>query len=498
MSGCRITDQQVKRYMNYRKTHTQALAAAKAGISERSARRIDKQELQLKRSTPRTWRTRKDPLADVWDSLVLPWISENHDITPVGIYDYLCEHHQDQFKPSSRRTLERRISHWRALHGPAKDVIFMQKHEYGELGILDFTHVDFGVSIAGKPLKHMLFHYRMPASGWAYAQVIYGGESFAALSDGLQNAFTAAGGVPLKVRTDSLSAAYKNRAEQNDFTERYAELAKYYHFKPTRNNRGVAHENGAIESPHRHLKAQLEQALHLRGSKDFKDRASYEHFVGELVQRRNRRVHDKYLLEQRQLQALPCHTSVNYSECYVSVTRSSTISLKRVTYSVPSRLIGKRLLVRIYDDRLALYLGIDPVLELERCYAPKGNARARSVNYHHIIDSLHKKPQAFRHSQIRDDILPNDNYRAIWRYADEHLAADEACYYIVKLLYLAYRYDCERQLEQYVLDGIAQRQLPSVRACEKRFMPAANAPSNVVVLQHALQDYNQLLGGQHA
>lgn len=498
MSGCRITDQQVKRYMNFRKTHTQVNAAAKAGISERSARRIDKQELQPKRTQPRNWRTRKDPLAAVWNSIVLPWINQNNDITPVGIYDYLCEHHQDKFKPSSRRTLERRISQWRALHGPAKDVIFMQTHVCGELGIVDFTHVNLGVAIAGELLKHMLFHYRMPASGWAYAQVIYGGESFAAFSDGLQNAFAAAGGVPQKIRTDSLSAAYKNRSSQNDFTERYAELAKHYNFTPTRNNLGVAHENGAIEAAHRHLKSQLQQALHLRGSKDFKDRTSYEHFVSDLVNRRNGRIRDKYLLEQRQLQALPCHTSVNYSECYVSVTRSSTISLKRVTYTVPSRLIGKRLLVRVYDERLVLYLGVDKVLELERRYASQGNTRVRSVNYHHIIDALHKKPLAFRHSQLRDDILPNDNYRTIWCYADQHLAADEACYYIVKLLYLAHRYDCERQLEQYVLDGIAQRQLPSLRECEQRFMPATCLPTNVVVFQHPLQAYSQLSGGQHA
>lgn len=210
-------------------------------------------------------------------------------------------------------------------------------------------------------------------------------------------------------------------------------------------------------------------------------------------------MHDKYLLEQRQLQSLPCHTSVNYSECYVSVTRSSTIALKRVIYTVPSRLIGQRLLVRIYDERLVLYLGVDQVLELERRYASKGSPRVRSVNYRHIIDALYKKPLAFRHSQLRDDILPNDNYRAIWRYADEHLAADEACYYIVKLLYLAHRYDCERQLEQYVLDGLTQRQLlPSARECEQRFMPTASPAIKVVVHQHALQGYNQLLGGQHA
>jgi len=226
--------------------------------------------------------------------------------------------------------------------------------------------------------------------------------------------------------------------------------------------------------------------------------SSYEDVVSELIERRNRRVRDKYLVEQRQLQALPCHTSVNYSECYVDVTRSSTIALKRVTYTVPSRLIGKRLLVRVYDECLVLYLGVDNVLELERRYASKGNAHVRSVNYQHIIDALYKKPLAFRHSQIRDDILPNDNYRAIWRHVDEHLAADDACYYIVKLLYLAHRYGCERQLEQYVLDGMAQRQLPRLRECEQLFMPAADTPAHVVVLQHSLEGYNQLLGGQHA
>lgn len=498
MSGCRITDQQVKRYMNFRKTHTQANAAAKASISERSARRIDKKELQPKKSQLRTWRTRKDPLEAVWESIVLPWISEDNDITPVGIFDHLCEYHQDKFQPSSRRTLERRISHWRALHGSANDVIFRQTHLYGKLGIADFTHVNAGVTIAGEPLKHMFFHYRMPACGWAYVQVVYSGESFAAFSSGLQNAFAAAQGVPKKVRTDSLSAAYKNRSTHHDFTERYAELAQHYGFTPTRNNLGVAHENGAIEAAHRHLKAQLLQALHLRNSKDFKDRAHYERFISDLVERRNRRIHDKFLLEQRQLQALPCYTSVNYTECYVSVTRSSTIALKRVTYTVPSQLIGKRLLARVYDARVELYLGVDKVLELERRFAVKGKPRVRSVNYRHIIDALHKKPQAFRHSQLRDDILPNDNYRAIWRYVDEQLAADEACYYIVKLLYLAHRYDCERQLEQEVLQGIRQRQLPSLRQCEERFMPTATLPSVISVSQHALQSYNALLGGSHA
>ena len=498
MSGSKITKQQVKRYMDFRKKHTQAVSAAKAGISERSARRIEHNQLQPKSSQPRHWRTRDDPLQAVWDSIVLPWIREDNDITPVGIFDYLCQHHPDTFNPSSRRTLERRIAKWRSLNGQPKDVVFLQTHIYGELGIADFTHINLGVSIAGEPLKHLLFHYRLPASGWAYAQVVYGGESYTALSEGLQNAFRASNGVPLNVRTDSLSAAYKNITSRDDFTERYHEFAKHYGFKPTRNNRGVAHENGAIESAHRHIKAQITQALKLRGSSDFNCRAAYQIFIQNLVERRNQRVHDKFALEQRQLQSLPTHSSDNYSEHYVSVSRSSTISLKRVTYTVPSRLIGNRLFAKVYDERIVLYLGMDHVLELERLYTRNRTERARSVNYRHIIDALNKKPLAFRHSKLRDDILPNDNYKHIWQYLDDNLAADEACYYIVKLLYLAHRQDCERQLETYVLEGIKQRQLPTIQQCEKHFIQALVMPPKVAIKQHSLQDYGQLFGVQHA
>src|SRR5690625_853995 len=307
--------------MKYRENNTQITAAAKAGISERSARRIDKHELQPKTDDqPRTWRTRKDPLAKVWDDIVVPILRKDPDITAVGVFDYLCEYHADKFDTRSRRTLERRIKEWRHLYGPPKEVMFLQSHPLGALGIADFTYNKTPISVNGAPLEHRLFHYRMPASSWAFVQVIYGGESFVAFSDALQNAFIAAQGVPKELRTDSLSAAYKNRAQEEDFTQRFKELAAHYDFTASRNNRGLAHENGAIEAAHRHLKAQIEQAIKMRGSNNFESRAQYEHFIDELVQRRNRRIHDNYLREKRQLQPLPRHRSVNYSERYVAVS----------------------------------------------------------------------------------------------------------------------------------------------------------------------------------
>ena len=212
--------------MTQRVKYGQIISAAKSGISERTASRIDN-GIHQPHLANRTWRTRADPLKLIWEPIVLPLLQQSDDLTPVGVFDFLCEQHSHQFDTRSRRTLERRIHRWRQLHGSAKEVIFTQTHALGALGIADFTVVKAPVTIAGVQLKHRLFHYRLVASRWGYAQVVYGGESFTALSDGLQQAFSASGGVPHELRTDSLSAAYKNRQALNDFTERYAGLCQH-------------------------------------------------------------------------------------------------------------------------------------------------------------------------------------------------------------------------------------------------------------------------------
>lgn len=164
MSGKRITDQQIRLYMKHRKDSTQALAAAKAGISVRSARRADSQPARQPSNESRPWRTRVDPLIDVWEPIVIPLLERSPTITAIGLFDHLCEHHTPPFDPISRRTLERRLQTWRQLHGPDQDVVFMQTHALGELGIADFTVVGEPVTIRTLALPHRLFHYRLVAS----------------------------------------------------------------------------------------------------------------------------------------------------------------------------------------------------------------------------------------------------------------------------------------------------------------------------------------------
>ena len=130
-----------------------------------------------------------------------------------------------------RRTLERRVRDWRALHGAARDVIFRQSHEPGRMALSDFTDAGaLGVTIDGETFEHRLYHFALAYSGWEHAAVVLGGESFTALAERLQDALWSLGGVPREHRTDSLSAAYRNldREAAEDATRRYDELCAHY------------------------------------------------------------------------------------------------------------------------------------------------------------------------------------------------------------------------------------------------------------------------------
>jgi transposase InsO family protein len=337
LPGRHITDCQMRLYMSFRQTETASVAAAKAGFSAATAYRIE-QDLRLpsQKRSPRG-RRRRDPLAAVWDSEVVPLLKSVPGLRPVAIFDEIRRCHPE-IGAGVRRTLERRIRTWRALNGAEQDVIFRQEHPPGRLGLSDFTDMgERGVSIAGTLLDHRLYHFRLAFSSWEHAHVVLGGESFVALAEGLQNALWALGRAPLQHRSDSLSAAFRNLDDntRQDQTRRYEALCAHYGMEPTRNNRGVAHENGSIESPHGHLKQAIEDALLLRGSRDFDTLDGYRRFIDEIVGRRNARNAKRLDLERSALQPLPARRTTDYEETIVTVTSTSGFILRKVFYSVP-------------------------------------------------------------------------------------------------------------------------------------------------------------------
>jgi transposase InsO family protein len=481
--------------MKSRQTHAPAVAAAKAGFSAATAYRIETDpRLPSQKTTPRG-RRRPDPLAGMWESEIVPMLEAAPGVRAIAIFEEICRRHPE-LAMGVRRTLERRIANWRALNGPTRDVIFRQEHPPGRMGLSDFTDMNgLDVTIAGAPLLHRLYHFRLAFSGFAHAHVVLGGESFVALAEGLQNALWALGGVPEQHRSDSLSAAFRNldRDAAADLTRRYEELCAHYGMTPTRNNPGVSHENGSIESAHGHLKKVLGDELLLRGSRDFADLAAYRRFVDEVVGRRNARNRKSIEIERTALKPLPGRRTTDYEEARVLVTSSGGFILRRVFYSVPSRLIGHRLNVHLYDDRLDCFLGSTQILTLRRGRPPQGNSKhAHVVDYRHVIHALRKKPMALLNLVYRDQLFPRQAYAR----AFEALLASEgdkrACRTMVGLLALAHDRACEAELADAIEALLDAGELPQLDRLRERFKPDGDAIPDVAVVLTPLSAYDEL------
>jgi hypothetical protein len=482
-------------FMKLRQTHSIAVAAAKSSISSATAYRIDSgNRLPSQKKLPRE-RRRPDPLVDIFDAEVVPILQSSPGIRSVALYDEMLRRHPE-LGMGIRRTLERRISAWRAMHGQDQDVIFRQIHEPGKLGQSDFTDMaSIGIRVAGVPLDHLLYHFRLVWSGLEHAHVILGGESFVALAEGLQNALWSVGGTPLNHRTDSLSAAFRNldKDAKQDLTQRYEQLCAHYLMTPTRNNKGIAHENGSIESSHGHLKSAVKDALLMRGSNDFEDLDAYRSFIDEIVSRRNALKGKRTDVERAHLQRLPQRRTTDFEEIVLRVSRTGGFTLRKVFYTVPSRLIGHMLRIRLFDDRLDLFVGGTPLMTLTRGRAQPSGKHSQIVDYRHVIHSLRRKPMALMGLVYRDQLFPRQAYRQTFELLIECMPEKQACKLVVELLALAHDRGCEAELADQLQLGLDAGSLPNIKHLSAMFAPDPAAIPGVVVRLAPLSSYEVLL-----
>lgn len=495
MPGKRITRHQESLYMSKRQLgQSQETAAACAAISERSGRRIEKGE---RPSMPgeRHWRTREDPFEAIWERELVPLLEQEAQLTGLTLWEYLEDEHAGKFPYSLLRTLQRRVKQWKATQGPDKAVIFRQSVPAGHQGLSDFSHPATEITLQGEVFTHLLYQFRFAYSGWRYVQIVLGGESYSALADGLQSALSLAGGSPVEHRTDSLSAAFINRVEEQKLTQSYDALCAHYNVRATRNNRGMSHENGAIECAHGSFKRRLDQALKLRGSADFVAINDYQAFLDKVTERLNKRCQSRFKDEQLALQALPGERFMDYSELSLKVTRSSTLEVKRVLYTVPSRMIGENVRVHVYHDRLVFFIGQTLTSTVARVYPQAGQERGRCIDYRHLIHSLSAKPQAFRFLQFRDELLPTETYRKLWQHCDQQLQPRDACKWIVGVLRIAMDHDCEERLGNELLAQVDNNKpLPTLKALQERYLGTKPVPI-IPARQQDLASYDHLLQG---
>jgi hypothetical protein len=473
MPGRHINDHQMRLYMKSRLTVKKPAAAAQAAISLRTAYRIENDpRLPSQTAAPRG-RRRPDPLIAIFDTEIVPMLEAAPGLRPIAIFEEMQRRHPE-LPEGVRRTMERRIRQWRALHGKDRDVIFRQVQEPGRMGLSDFTEMgDLAVRIAGVELDHRLYHFRLACSGFEHVHVILGGESYVALAEGLQNALWTLGGAPLEHRSDSLSAAFRNldREAREDLTRRYDALCNHYRMEPTRNNRGLAHENGGIESPHGHLKNSIRDALLMRGTIDFEDLAAYRSFLDEIVGRKNARNRQRIDVERAVLQPLPDNRTADYEQELVYVSTSGGFVLRKVFYTVPSRLIRHRPRARLFDDRVELFVGGTRVLTLVRGRPGRDGKHGHVVDYRHVIHALRRKPMALLNLVYRDQLWPREAYRHMFDHLCERLSERAACKLMVELLSIAHERVCEAQLATLLAGDLAAGRLPDLKILREHFAP---------------------------
>jgi hypothetical protein len=404
-----VTDRQVRRlHALLRAGKPLLVAAMRADMDRKTARKYqDEAKLPSELETwPRTWRTREDPFADVWEE-----VREQLELSPglqaKILFEWLQRRYPGRFGDGQLRTLQRRVRQWEAISGPPKEVFFAQTHHPGRLGASDFTHMtSLAVTLGGQPFDHMVYHFVLTYSNWETASICFS-ESFESLSDGLQHALWEVGGSPQRHRTDRMSLAVNNASSAKEFTRRYQALMDHYGLEMEKINARQAHENGDAEQSHYRFKEAVDQALLLRGSRDFMDRAAYARFLREIVDQRNAGRRARFAEEQAVLRALPPTRFESYKRARVRVYPGSIIHVDRNVYSVDSRLINERVDVRLYADELEVWFAGKVVERLPRL---RGQQKHR-INYRHVIDWLVRKPGAFENYRYREDLFPTSRFR---------------------------------------------------------------------------------------
>jgi hypothetical protein len=403
-----VTDQQVRRLMRLIQTErTLGLAAAKAGMDEKTARKYrERGRLPSQCRPERTWRTRGDPFVQVWPG-VLEKLELDSGLQAKTLFADLQREHPGAFPEGQLRTLQRRLKVWRALKGPPKEVFFPQEHTPGELCQSDFTCMnELGVTIGGEPFPHLVYHFVLTYSNWETGEVCFS-ESFESLSTGLQDALWTLGGVPGCHQVDQLTAAVNNRCHREEFTARYAALLRHYDLEGRKIEVGKANQNGDVEQRHHRLKAAVDQQLRLRGSRDFGGRQEYDEFLRRLFAELNSGRRERFQEELRVLKRLPQLRLDDWKRLDVTVRPSSTIRVQGNVYSLNSRLIGEKVTVRIYAERLEVWYAQQCVETLPRLRGRGGHR----VEYRHIIDWLVRKPGAFERYEYRDGLFPTHRFR---------------------------------------------------------------------------------------
>ncbi len=429
------TNAQVRKLMKeYGKSGKIGESGLKAGMGRNTAGKYVKSgKLPSELKQPRTWRTRRDPFEEDWAE-VAGRLKDAPELEAKALFEDLMDRNPGRYDPGHLRTFQRRVKQWRAGEGPDREIFFPQKHRPGEAMQTDFTWAtDLGVTIGGQPFAHMLCHPVLPYSNWEWVTICRS-ESLSALKRGVQEAIFRLGRIPTYHQTDNSTAATHNLTRSKRvFNEDYLEFMNHLGMEPRTIAIGKKHQNGDVESLNGAFKRRVKQHLLLRGGSDFDSVEAYESWLWEAVDKANRLRKKRFTDELAAMKPLRVERAPEFTQRDIRVTSGSTINVKHNIYSVPSRLIGEMVRVRIYDDRLDVFYGGKLQLTVDRLL---GTSR-HTIDYRHIIWSLIRKPGAFARYKYRKDLFPDLTFRRAYDRLSKIHTERKASLEYLRILHLA-------------------------------------------------------------
>ncbi len=493
-----ITDNQARKLMKYlQQEETLGLAAAKAGMDEKTARKyrnLDKLPSEIKADRHRSWRTREDPFFEIWDELKV-FLENNPGLEAKTLFEYLQRRYPGRFPDGQLRTLQRKIKTWRAKEGPAREVYFPQIHTPGRLSQSNFTHMgSLGITIGGELFDHLIYHFVLTYSNWETGTICFS-ESFESLSQGLQNALWTLGGVPQDHQTDRLSTAVRKTGSPEEFTDRYQGLLTHYGLTGRKTQAASPNENGDVEQSHYRFKKAVDQALMLRGSRNFTTRKDYEIFLERLFSQRNSNRHAALQKELAVLRSLPISRLAACTKHIVKVGPSSVIRIKHNVYSVHSRLIREQVTVKLYADTLEVWHGQSYIETIPRLRG----SRHHHIQYRHIIDWLIRKPGAFANYRYHSDLFPTSRFRLTYDALTKVHGSGKADKEYLQILQLAAK-ENELAVDQVLQDRLDQDLPLSAQAVKEQVLAGGRpAPvTDISIPAIALCAYDRLLSSMEA
>ena len=485
------TDKQVRKLMELINSgKSREKSAMGADMSPKTARKyINVGKLPTELKQERNYKTRPDPFEEVWPE-ILEYLNREPTLESKILFQEFQDKYPGKYSSNQLRTLQRKIKIWKATSGPMKEIFFCQNHKPGELGASDFTNMnDLDITIEGKHFKHILYHFVLTYSNWQ-AVTICATETFEALSDGIQNALWRLGGVPKRHRTDRLTAAVNNLSSvDREFQNRYIELIKHYGIEGEKTDPYSGNENGDVEQSHYRLKTRIDQKCKLRGNRDFESLEKYNEFLQKTIEDMNRNCKDRFQEDFSNLSKLPPRRIEHCKVIKVKVGHSSTLRAAHTTYSVPSKLIGENVDVKIYGGHLEVWYAGKKIEEIPRKRANDGHF----IQYRHIIDSLVRKPGAFRNYKYHADLFPTSNFRIAYDWLCSNHTEKKADKIYLEILYLAAK---ENETEvNLAIVNIMQKNLPVEVEDIRRRLKVKDISSlqNIEIADVNLEDYDSLL-----